>query len=483
MKSIWDEYKNKYSNNQEINNVDVLIIGGGITGLSTAYELKDENLNIALIESNELMSGSTSKTTGKITYLQGSIYDKIIKVYDENIASYYLKSQIYACNKIINIVNDNKIECDLKKSKSYIFSTNKDDKKIIKATRDLLNKNNIKYDLDSKIPIKFPCFVSLSVNDTYVFNPVKYLNYIVESIKDKITINTNERALNIKKEDEKYIIKTTKNVITANKVIICTGYPFFIIPGLIPLKTHVEKSYIDVGVVKSIKNFNSINVNTDTYSMRYYKDKKSYFMFAGESFNIADHINYKRNKEKLDYKFYKYFNLYPTYSFSTVDVVSNDYLPIISKVDNNMFIATAFNKWGMTNGVLAGEILKDLVLENENDYVDLFNINRKITLKRILNFTSDSLKISKIYLSTKLFKNRKFYPKNLKFENIDGKSYGIYTENNKEHIVRNVCPHMKSSLVFNEVDKTWDCPCHGSKFDIDGNVIKGPSVLDIKKDD
>ena len=198
---------------------------------------------------------------------------------------------------------------------------------------------------------------------------------------------------------------------------------------------------------------------------------------------MSNHINYEERQNELDNKFKKLFNLDVNYKWSTHDLISNDYLPIIGEVEDSLFISTAFNKWGMTNSVLSGKILSDLILKKDNDFSKLFMPNRKITLERSINFIKDTLNITKIFVATKINKNKSFYTDRVKFININGKNYGVYIdENNNKHVIRNLCPHMKCSLLFNFMDKTWDCPCHGSRFDIDGNVIKGPSVYDIKKD-
>ena len=198
---------------------------------------------------------------------------------------------------------------------------------------------------------------------------------------------------------------------------------------------------------------------------------------------MSNHINYEERQNELDKKFKKLFNLDVNYKWSTHDLISNDYLPIIGEVEDSFFISTAFNKWGMTNSVLSGKILSDLILKKDNDFSKLFMPNRKITLERSINFIKDTLNITKIFVATKINKNKSFYTDRVKFININGKNYGVYIdENNNKHVIRNLCPHMKCSLLFNFMDKTWDCPCHGSRFDIDGNVIKGPSVYDIKKD-
>ena len=198
---------------------------------------------------------------------------------------------------------------------------------------------------------------------------------------------------------------------------------------------------------------------------------------------MSNNINYEERQNELDNKFKKLFNLDVNYKWSTHDLISNDYLPIFGEVEDSLFISTAFNKWGMTNSVLSSKILSDLILKKDNDFSKLFMPNRKITLERSINFIKDTLNITKIFVATKINKNKSFYTDRVKFININGKNYGVYIdENNQKHVIRNLCPHMKCSLLFNFMDKTWDCPCHGSKFDIDGNVIKGPSVYDIKKD-
>ena len=486
--SIWRKSisKNNYDNKIEDFNTDVLIIGGGLAGISTAFYLKDSNMDVCLIESNKIGSGTTSLTTGKITYLQDTIYSQLESMYNFTISKKYLDSQIYASNLIKENVDKYKIDCDYKKNDSYIFVYNNEDKKKIDKEYNILNKMNINVSKIKTIPNIFNNIYGIKVSNTAVFNPVKYINFLVSKLNEKVKIYEKVRALEIEKNSSKYIVRTTSNVIKAKYVIVCTHYPFFVVPGLIPFKTHIEKSHVIASKIDEIQDFNAISVGNEVYSIRYHKDKDSYVIFAGESYKMSNHIDYEKRQEELRLKFRKIFNLKPNYEWSIHDITSNDLLPIIGSVNDNnpnLLIATAFNKWGMTNSVLAGKIMSDIVLKNDNEYIDLFNPKRKITLKRSENFIVDSFNISKIYLSTKLNKNKSFYNDRVKFENINGKSYGVYIDkNNKKHIVRNLCPHMKCSLIFNYMDKTWDCPCHGSRFDIDGNIIKGPSVYDIKKD-
>lgn len=481
--SLWKKIKKNNEYHDFKKDVDVLIIGAGLSGINTAYFLKDSNLKVCLIDDGEIGNGASAYTTGKLTYLQSDILTKIQNIYDYETAKKYLDSQIYAINLICNIINENNIDCDLTKNDSYVFTTCDSNKYIIDKIYNFLKKSDIKSELKNKLPIDIPCKYSLKVSDTYVFNPVKYMYSLCEIIKEKINICENVRALNIQKDNDKYTINTTKGSIKAKYVVVTTQYPFFVCPGLIPFKTHVEKSHVVSSKIDKIENFNAINVDDEVYSIRYYKDGDSYIIFSSESYKMSNHINYEERQNELDNKFKKLFNLDVNYKWSTHDLISNDYLPIIGEVEDSLFISTAFNKWGMTNSVLSGKILSDLILKKDNDFSKLFMPNRKITLERSINFIKDTLNITKIFVATKINKNKSFYTDRVKFININGKNYGVYIDkNNKKHVIRNLCPHMKCSLLFNFMDKTWDCPCHGSKFDIDGNVIKGPSVYDIKKD-
>ena len=159
-----------------------------------------------------------------------------------------------------------------------------------------------------------------------------------------------------------------------------------------------------------------------------------------------------------------------------------DNLPFIGKIDNNLYILTGFNKWGNTNGVIGGKLISDTILNINNKYKNIFNPKRGISIDKIKNLIVFNTTVISRYIINKINPRMNYYKDNIKIKYIDGKRCGIYTdENGTEHIVSNICPHMKCNLVFNYLDKTWDCPCHASRFDIDGNVIYGPAVFDIKK--
>ena len=164
------------------------------------------------------------------------------------------------------------------------------------------------------------------------------------------------------------------------------------------------------------------------------------------------------------------------------DIMSNDDLPIIGEIKGHpgLFLATAYSAWGMTNGTIAAKIISDSILGKENAYTNIFHPNRK-NIPVFIQSTLGAFHYAKIYLQTTMKKNPVFENNHVYVVKIEGKYYGVYYDNDKKkHIVSLKCPHMKCNVVFNEEEKTWDCPCHGSRFDIDGNVLQGPATYSIR---
>lgn len=176
-KSIWiDNIKDKSLPSLKENiTTDILIIGGGIAGLSAAYFLKDSKYNVALIEKDKCGLGATSKNTGKLTFMQDLIYHKIETNYDKETAYLYLRSQKEAIDIVSKIVKENKINCHLTKTRSYIFSNNESNEKEFEKEIEFYKENKIKYKKENKLPIKYPSKIVLETEDSYVFNPYEYL--------------------------------------------------------------------------------------------------------------------------------------------------------------------------------------------------------------------------------------------------------------------------------------------------------------------
>ena len=307
-KSIWINNIHKSSRNIPNNfNTDVLIIGGGITGLTTAYFLCDSIKNITLIDRDNIGSGVTSKTTAKVTYLQGNIYNQLDKNFGRDISKRYLNSQVEAVSIIKNIISDNKISCDLVKTDSIVFTTL--DNGVSKINN--LNKLLTSWNIDVKYVDHPKIKKGIKVSDTYCFNPLKYLDGLKKAIEDSVNIYEKVLATDVRLVDDKYHVQTNKNIIVANKVIIACFYPFFLLPSFIPLKTYIKREYVNAAKVEKIGNFSAVNIDKELHSVRFYKD---YLIYGSNQQRLTSKIDYKvmYNQSREDFK--KYFGVEPEYT-------------------------------------------------------------------------------------------------------------------------------------------------------------------------
>lgn len=441
---------------------DILIIGGGISGISLLYELMDTKLNVMLVERNEIGGGVTSKTTAKLNYLQGIVYSKIKNDVSSESAKLYLNSQREGMKKIIDTIKKEKIDCNLKCVTSFLYGKEKDAKDMEKEY-EFLKENNVEVTKEKN---------SLSVKDTYVFHPLKYLYALANICKNNnAQIYENTLITDLKRKGKFYICNSNGFKIKAKRVVLACHYPFELIPFFLPVRTFIEKSYIMAKSSEIIKNETFITTYPDIVSKRFYTD---YEITLTGSHVICNHLNVKKNFKKLTKKDT------PEFLWSNEDIMTADYLPFVGKIEKNLFLMTGYNTWGMITSRIAALLIKDLLLGKENIYQKAFDPYRKLNTLKLKQYPVNIVSNMKGFLENKIYKKKKWYPSNLEFSMRNGKSIAKYTnEKEEEFLVYTTCPHMGCTLTFNEIEKTWDCPCHASRFDLKGKCIKGPSVKDI----
>ena len=443
--SIWKDFVNiksypKLENNME---VDVLIIGGGITGIATLYNLSKEKMNVMLVEQGSIGMSTTSNSTGKLTFLQNDLLDKIRNNFNGDTLKLYLDSQIDAIKMIVNIIKKEKINCDLSMVDSILYTNNINEIKKLKDLEKFLNNYGIKTSLESTDLVKSKYM--FKVSNTYIFNPLKF---VYELSKKLNNIYENTCIEKIIKKDNYYLCYSNDYVIKAKKIVIASHYPYFNLPFLFPLKATLEKSYL------SASKYNGDDISLISYSnpfisIRNYKD---YIVYLSNSHSINKDIDDSYHFNELKKKIHD-LNLKEEYLWSNTDIMTNDGLPYIGEIDDNMFIATGYNTWGLSNGVLAGKIIHDIILKKDNKYVHLFDPKRDSLWKNIGSINAINKSIS-------------------------GYINGLINSKN-----RITCPHLGCKLIYNREEDTYDCPCHGSRFDKSGNIIMAPAnkKISIKK--
>ncbi len=476
--SIWEISWKHDKKENENKKVDIVIVGAGMTGLTTAYML--ENKDICVVDASSIGHGVTLNTTAKINYFQQRNYTKIKKLVNEKTAKLYLKSQLDSIQTLKKIIEQEKIDCDFKKVPSYVFANTKKEIKPLQEEAKFLKKQGISIQ-KKELPDNIFSYLSYSVNDTYTFHPLKYLKGISQILqKRKVPVYENTQVIKIEKGKDGYRLLLNNGILEAKTIVFACHYPFFLLPFFLPIKSYIEKSYIIVSKSSTKEDYTYISSSDPTYSARFYESgKKKYQISLGESHNSAFRQNDKYHFQQIK----KTFGLKEKdiiMEYSNVDIMTSDLIPYIGKIDQNMYLATGYNTWGMTNSILAASVISDQIMERKNPYSSFLNPLRKNVIS-YLKIPYYMVSQTKSYIGTKIKKQKLWYPDSVYFIKEGEDQLGVYIDKKgNRHIVYNRCPHLGCSLLFNEVEKTWDCPCHSSRFSIDGKCIKGPSIKDIR---
>ncbi|WP_274292882.1 FAD-dependent oxidoreductase [Clostridium perfringens] len=479
MKSVWSEsckFRKREALNKDIK-TDVLVIGAGIAGVLTAYMLKQKGRDVVLIDAAEIASGNTKNTTAKITSQHDLIYSKLIAEFGEEKARQYAKANELAIKKYKEIIEDKRIECDFEEKPAYVYSLNEVD--VLKEEVEAAKNLGIDAEFVQEANLPFKINGAVKFNNQAQFNPLKFL----KGISNELVIYENTRALEIKEN----LVVTSEGNITANNIVVATHYPIMNAPGYYFMKMHQERSYVLALENTSEIDGMYIDLNKEGYSFRTYNNL---LLLGGISHRTGE------NEEGGSYDELRKVakRLYPKakekYYWSAQDCMTIDGIPYIGRYSSetpNIYVATGFNKWGMTSSMVSAMIISDMILEKENDFSEIFSPRRFDLSLSINNIANDLIETAKNFIAQKV------YIPSSEIEHIknghggiieyNGEKVGVYkNKEGKEFFVSTKCTHLGCQLSWNSDELTWDCPCHGSRFDYKGRLIGSPATKDLVED-
>lgn len=479
MKSVWSEsckFRKRDALNKDIK-TDVLVIGAGIAGVLTAYMLKQKGREVVVIDAAEIASGNTKNTTAKITSQHDLIYSKLIAEFGEEKARQYAKANELAIKKYKEIIEDKRIECDFEEKPAYVYSLNEID--VLKEEVEAAKNLGIDAEFVDEANLPFKINGAVKFNNQAQFNPLKFL----KGISNELIIYENTRALEIKEN----LVVTSGGNITANNIVVATHYPIMNAPGYYFMKMHQERSYVLALENTSEIDGMYIDLNKEGYSFRTYNNL---LLLGGISHRTGE------NEEGGSYdKLRKVAkNLYPKakekYYWSAQDCMTIDGIPYIGRYSSetsNIYVATGFNKWGMTSSMVSAMIISDMILEKENDFSEIFSPRRFDLSLSINNIANDLIETAKNFIAQKVSipSSEIEHIKNGHGGIIEynGEKVGVYkNKEGKEFFVSTKCTHLGCQLSWNADELTWDCPCHGSRFDYKGRLIGSPATKDLVED-
>ena len=535
MNSYWinsEKNKEKYNTVEKNIETDICIIGGGITGISTAYYLTKENLKVTVLDMGKIGFQTTGNSTAKITSQHGLFYKDLKDSKGEDFARLYYDANEDAIKNIKKIVEKEKIQCDLECQSAYVLAANREEVQNVKDEVEVVRGfgGHAEYlereDIDKNLLILNP-LAAIRFKNQAQFNSYKYTIELAKICKNLgANIYENTKVVDVRDEKDYYYLETEDGYkIKAKYLVITTKYPIINIPGFYFMKMYQSTSYgISIPVKEKLFDGMYITSTNPKVSLRMAKVDNNIIkdVVDGNIENYAkqDKENRKRVKEKQNSKIdneyvlivvgadhktgektdlsnsYKKLEniakqIYPQGKvenyWNTEDCITLDKIPYIGKYSNmweNAHVATGFNKWGITTSNIAANIITDMIIGRKNRYEDIF-ISTRVEPVKNRQEVGNMLKETVSSLVLKKFELPESEQASLKNEEgkiieIEGEKVGAYKD--KEGRIYTIvpkCAHLGCELSWNNLDKTWDCPCHGSRYDYTGKMLYGPTVKDL----
>ena len=466
MKSEWIKDRNQLFNQLDKDiECDVLIVGAGLSGLLCAYQLQNHFEKIVLIESDTICSGVSGRSTGKITSQHGLNYQEIYKIHGKDKTRLYYEENEQAIHEIEKIIKEYNIECDFRRKDAIVGCKSKSLENKISQEINVYNTCDMSYE---KIQNEYGITKGFKVKNQASFDPYQFCIQLA----DKLDIDIYENTPMMQMHD--HAVKTKQHIIRYEHCILATQ----VMPFKLKFFYAISKPNISFLASLSPSDKSNEMILIDDTVTKTKNDMDEFMLVGGYDHPIFDDVNKKWQSFKRDLVLE-----YPNHTIRNVwrsqDYEVFDYLPIIDKCED-FIVITGFNKWGNSNSYVASLVVKDILLNKETKRRELFRLNRK-SLVINKNFIGDNIQVLKALILSKMSDSSFKIPeddKAISFK-IDGHPYGMYRKENDLYIVDIFCPHLGCTLTFNEYEKTWDCPCHGSRFDIEGKIIKGPANVGL----
>lgn len=420
--------------------VPVAIIGGGIAGLLTAHMLQERGIRALVLEADTICSGQTGRTTAKITSQHDLIYADLIERLGESAADQYARANEAAIADYARIIEDGRIDCGFTRCDAYLYSQT--ESAPLEQEADAARRLGLAASFTRSTELPFPIAGAVRFADQAQFHPLKFLRAIV----DGLDIREHTRVLSV--EDD--MIHTERGTVTAEHIVFACHYPFVNAPGFYFARMHQERSYVLALESTWLPQHVHLGVDGDGLSFR---EAEGYLLLGGGGHRTGENPDGGKYDALRDAARRLFPGSREVAHWSAQDCVTVDRIPCIghyARSQPHWYVATGFAKWGMTTAMTAAKIISGMIAGDTPDYADVFSPQRPV-------ISQDNMKP---------------------------------LMNEAGHVVRSLakvtpaprCRHLGCELTWNPDEESWDCPCHGSRFTAQGELLDGPaqSALEIE---
>ncbi|MRG86308.1 FAD-dependent oxidoreductase [Salinibacillus xinjiangensis] len=475
---------------------DAVVVGGGITGITTAYLLQKEGMNVVILEASNILNGTTGHTTAKLTAQHDVIYDEFISHLGKEKARLYYEANMDAKKFVQDTIEEHGIDCDFKEQEAIIYATSQQSLANLENEWNAYKKLGIDSDFVDSIPVDIEDVKgALVMKNQAQFHPLKYLKHLVDDFLQRGgKIYEKTTAVDILEEARPRVMTRNGKKATCHYVISCSHFPFYDFKGAYFSRMYADRSYV-IGI-KANKEYPGgmyLSADQPTRSLRSATiNGEEMIIVGGEGHKTGHATNTMKHYEALQQFANQTFGIKEfLYRWSAQDLTTLDKVPYIGHITSNdpsILVATGFRKWGMTTSTVASLLMSDMILKKDNPYMELYDPARFNADPSVRKFVSQNLDVAGHFVKGKVGLKSKAIDDIQEGEGavvkIDGNRAGAYKDQNgKLYVVDTTCTHMGCELEWNNGEHTWDCPCHGSRFSIEGEVVEGPAETPLPKID
>jgi glycine/D-amino acid oxidase-like deaminating enzyme/nitrite reductase/ring-hydroxylating ferredoxin subunit len=494
--SLWQmnmpDYQEKLAPLPKNECYDVIIVGGGITGITTGLLLKKAGKSVLIAEAQNLGFGTTGGTTAHLNSFMETPFSTIIKDFGAENAKLVAKAARQALDLIKRHIDEYGIDCGYESVPGYLYATDEQQIKELDKFYEGFEKVEAEVSVCNTIPVKIPFEKAFEVPAQGLFHPTRYIYALAKEFEKLGGVIAEGCRVTGVEENEILDITTSRGPLKAKNLIYATHIP----PGvnLLHFRCAPYRSYVIACKLKNEEDYPKGLAYDMADPYHYFRtqeiDGEKYFIAGGEDHKTAHEENTESRFQCLESYVRKYYDVekvafkWSSQFFDPADGLANiGHLP---GHPSNMFVATGFGGIGMTNSHISALLLTDLITSGKSEYEHLFNPNRIKPVAGFNNFVKEAADVVSHFIGDRLSKEKigdliEIAPGEGKVVKYEGHTLALYKdEEGKLHALNSACTHIKCIVNWNTAEKSWDCPCHGSRFSFDGEMLTGPARKDLE---
>jgi glycine/D-amino acid oxidase-like deaminating enzyme/nitrite reductase/ring-hydroxylating ferredoxin subunit len=465
---------------------DVVVVGGGITGLTTALLVQRAGYRVGLVEADRIGLGATGRSTVKVTSGHTLKYSEIEQIHGADAARLYASSNQWAVEHIAALVEGFQIECDFEGRRNVVYAENAEEREAVLAEVEAEVRAGLPASFQEESDLPFPVTGSLVLEGQAQFHPLRYVQGLATAFTEEGgSIFEDTRVVDVE-GGEPCVVRTQRGEAKGSHVVVSTRFPI-VNRGLMFAKMAPMQEYAVAGPVYGSRAPKEmyISAGSESPSLRTFDDQgERLLIVVGEKHKVAEGEDEESRYARLAGWAAERFGVADIhYRWSTHDLWPIDRLPYIGRIGHEepIYVATGFGGWGMTNGTVAAVLLRDLIVGTANEWADLYDPSRRDISHGLKPFVRENVKVAAHWLDDRLTGSTgvdELGPGEAGIMLQDGGEHvaAYRDEGGMMHAVSASCTHLGCLVSWNDAERTWDCPCHGSRFGIDGKVISAPAV-------